>query len=87
MIVVFSILRPSEYFTTGNFDSMFSSQSVLVVIAIASLPPLVAGELDLSVGGVAGIAIVLTGWLNVQHGVPIGVSILIALCVDAWLER
>src|SRR5262245_49769017 len=80
-ILVFSILRPDEFATTENFQTIFSSQAVLVVLAIASIAPLIAGELDLSFAGVFGLAIVIVGTLNVDEGWPIGTAILVALLV------
>ncbi len=77
--VVFSILRPDTFFTFGNLQTIAGSQAVLVVVALALLPTLIAGEFDASVSSVTGVALVLIGWLNVIHGWPIGWAIVVAL--------
>jgi ribose transport system permease protein len=81
IVLIFSILRPDEFATSANFQTIFSSQAVLVILAIASIAPLIAGELDLSFAGVFGLSIVIVGTLNVDEGWPIGIAILVALLV------
>lgn len=79
LVLVFSLLEPSTYATTQNAQTILSSQSVLLILAIASLPPLIAGELDLSVAGVLGISMVLVGFLNIDQGWPIIPAIAVAI--------
>lgn len=80
-ILVFSILRPTQFPTDNNFQTIFSSQAVLLVLAIAAIAPLIAGELDLSIAGVLGISVVLLGVLDVREGWPIGLAILVVLLI------
>jgi ribose transport system permease protein len=79
--IVFSILRPTTFFTFGNLQTIAGSQAVLVVVSLALIPTLIAGEFDVSVSSVTGISLVLIGWLNVLHGWPIGWAIAVALLV------
>jgi len=79
--IIFSILRPETFFTFGNLQTIAGSQAVLVVVALALVPTLTAGEFDASVSSVTGIALVLIGWLSVLHHWPIGLAILVALGV------
>jgi len=79
--VVFSILKPDTFFTWDNLSSMLASQAVLVVVTLALVVPLVAGDFDLSVGSVVGISAITIAILNVQHHWSIGVAILAALAV------
>jgi len=79
VIVVFSVLEPSTFFTFGTVQTITGSQAVLLIIAIGLLPPLAAGEFDLSVASVTGLSLVLIGWLNVIHSWPIGAAIAVAL--------
>jgi len=79
VIVVFCILSPDIFATTRNLQITLSTQSVLLVLTLALLPALAAGEYDLSVAGVLGLSYVLIGWLNVVHGWPILACILVAL--------
>jgi len=87
LAIVYSILRPDTFFTFANVQTIAGSQAVLVVVALALIPTLTAGEFDASVSSVTGISLVLIGWLNVLHGwsiwaavgVALGVGILIGL--------
>jgi ribose transport system permease protein len=79
VIVVFCILSPDVFATTRNLQITLSTQSVLLVLTLALLPSLAAGEYDLSVAGVLGLSYVLIGWLNVVHGWPVLPSIVVAL--------
>jgi len=79
VIMVFAILRPDVFFTLRNFQSILSIQSVLLIVSLALLPAMAAGEFDLSVGGVVGLSLVMIGFLNVIKGVPIGWAIAAAM--------
>lgn len=75
VIVVFCILSPDVFATTRNLQITLSTQSVLLILTLALLPALAAGEYDLSVAGVLGLSYVLIGWLNVVHGWPIEAAV------------
>jgi ribose transport system permease protein len=79
VIVVFSILKPDLFLTGANFSTIFGSQAVLVILSIALLLPLTAGEYDLSVAGTLGISLILTEYLSAQRGWPLGIAVLGAL--------
>jgi ribose transport system permease protein len=79
VIVLFSILRPSTFPTTINFETIFSTQAVLLVMALGLIVALTAGEFDLSIGATMGFGTVMVAWLNVNHGWPIAWAILAAL--------
>ena len=79
--IIFSILRPDTFFTFSNVQTIAGSQAVLVVVALALVPTLTAGEFDASVSSVTGMSLVLIGWLNVLHGWPIWSAIAVALAV------
>jgi len=79
IVLIFSLLQPSTFATAANFDTIFSSQAVMLVLALGFLPSLAAGEYDLSLAGTLGVSLVLVGYLNVVHGWPIGWTIVVAL--------
>jgi ribose transport system permease protein len=81
MILVFSLLEPSQYFTRSNLESLFSTQAPLLLMALACIPPIIVGDLDLSVASMAGLSLVITGYLNVTLHWPISIVIVIALAV------
>jgi ribose transport system permease protein len=81
VIVVFGILRPDTFLTTSNFSTIFGSQAILVVLTLALLPPLPAGDYDLSVAATLTLSSMTLAILNVNHGWSIGAAIAAALAV------
>ena len=79
VVIVFGILRPDTFLTTANFSTIFGSQAVLVVLTLALLTPLTAGDYDLSVAATMGLAGMTLAILNVNHGWSIGMSIAAAI--------
>jgi ribose transport system permease protein len=79
VIVVFGLLKPDTFLTAANFQTIFGSQAVLLILTLALIVPLTAGEFDLSISGMLGLALVLVGWLNVAHGWPIALAVAAAL--------
>jgi ribose transport system permease protein len=82
-IVVFGALKPDVFLTSANFSTIFGSQAVLVVLTLGLLIPLTAGDYDLSIAGVLALSSMLLAVLNAQHGVPLGLAILISLAAGA----
>ncbi len=82
LLVVFSVLRPDTFLTLANFSAMFSSQTSLLVLALAVTIPLTAGDFDLSVGSTAGLSAMTIAVLNVQYGVGIWWAVLAGLLVS-----
>lgn len=83
VIVVFSILRPEHFPTTANLRTILASQAVLLMVALALIVSLAAGEFDLSVGAVVGFASIIVAYLNGSLGWPIGLAIVIVLLIAA----
>jgi len=82
LIILFSALLPGSFLTAGNFSAMFSSQTSLLVLALALIVPLTAGDYDLSVASVAGLSAMVIAVLNVNHQVPVLVAVLAALGIS-----
>jgi ribose transport system permease protein len=78
-IVVFWLLRPETFGTWANFQSIFGSQAILLILALGLLLTLSVGELDLSITGVMTVSVVLVGYLNVKHGWPLAPTLVVAL--------
>ncbi len=55
-IAIFSIMRPTTFFTLGNLATILSTQSALVILAIGVTIVLLVGEFDLSVASVMGMS-------------------------------
>ena len=69
LIIVFGALKPSEFLTTTNFETIFDSQGTLLLLALGFIVPLIAGEIDLSLAGSFTIEVVLIGRLDIVHHV------------------
>jgi ribose transport system permease protein len=79
ILIAFFGVTAESFLTTSNFSTIFGSQAVLVMLSLALLIPLTAGEYDLSVAGSMGMGLILTQYMNVEHGWPVGAAILLAL--------
>lgn len=79
--LLFSVLKPETFPTYVNATAILSSQTVLLVLALAALFPLVAGEFDLSVGYTLGFSAMLLAVLTAEDGVPVPVAVFLAIAV------
>ena len=44
VVIVFSLLKPDTYATSGNFQTIFGSQAVLLILALGLIVPLTSGD-------------------------------------------
>jgi ribose transport system permease protein len=79
MAAGFAYRRPDTFLSSANFQTIFGSQSVLVILTLALLLTLTVGEFDLSVASTLGLSATVIAELNAVHGVPIGWAILAGL--------
>jgi ribose transport system permease protein len=77
--IIFGAIKPSVFLTASNFETIFSSQAVLAVITLGLIVPMTAGEYDLSIASVTGMSAMIIAVLNVLHGWPVGLAVLVAL--------
>jgi ribose transport system permease protein len=85
VIVIFSAFRPNTFLTSGNFDTIFGSQAVLVILTLGLIVPFTVGEFDVSIAGICSVSLVIVGWTNVIYGWPIGWSIGLALASGIFM--
>ena len=83
LVVVFSVVAPDRFLSSGNVTSILGSQSILFMLALAALVPSMVGDIDLSLGATGALSAIVVAVLNVQHGVPVGIACLIAVAVGA----
>jgi len=85
VIVFFSAWsKTGLYFhTRTNFRNIVSNESVIAVVALASVLPLIGGNFDLSVGATAVFADIVAGAAMSHHHIPVGVAVLLALAFGA----
>ncbi|MEM7566287.1 MAG: ABC transporter permease [Pseudomonadota bacterium] len=81
LILILGAARPDQMFAWNSYASMFGSNAMIVVLTLALMIPLTAGDFDLSVASTMGLASMLIAVLNVKMGVPIIPVLLVALLV------
>jgi ribose transport system permease protein len=85
LIAGFSIAMPASFFNWGNFSILFASYAPAAMLALAIIVPLTSGDYDLSVGATLTLSSCMIGVLNVWHGVPIELCVLIALLTGVFV--
>ena len=71
------------FLSTPNLRNVVGSQAVIGVLALASLPPLIAREFDLSVGAVCVLSSIVIAKCMADLSLPLGLSILAGVGVGA----
>lgn len=72
LIAFFGALNPHHFLTVSNFQTMFDSQSALLLLSLALLLSMISGDFDLSVAGTFSMNLVIIGRMNiVNHINPI----------------
>ena len=66
VIALFSILETDLFPTVANFATIFGSQAVLVMLTLALIIPLTAGDYDLSIASNLTLCAMVTAILNVE---------------------
>lgn len=79
LVVIYTLWLPGIFFTQITLRTIIANQAIVGILALAALIPLVAGLIDLSFGSVAGLALVLTVYLSIHTGLPIGFIAVIAV--------
>lgn len=62
LIVLFTILKPHEFFSYATVKQVLNEYAVTGLVALGLLLPLAAGVYDLSVGAVAGLSSITAAW-------------------------
>ncbi len=70
VVAIFSLIRPESYFTIENAQMIASTNAVLAILALAAVPPLVAGQFDLSIGFQLALSQSLCAGMIIFGGVP-----------------
>ncbi|RFA08539.1 hypothetical protein B7R54_04340 [Subtercola boreus] len=81
VLIVFFSLNPAtpQFATVLNFTNILSNESVLGILVIATVIPLVANEIDLSLGPVAGLGSILCSGLMSKAGWPLWAAVAAAI--------
>jgi ribose transport system permease protein len=82
LVIAFSVDEPGLFMTTGNWANILGSQAVLLMLALASLIPLVMGDFDLSLGTITTLSAMTLAILNVEDHWPIALACLMGVVVS-----
>jgi ribose transport system permease protein len=84
LIIGFGLLTPTM-FTWPPYASMLGFNSIIVVLTLALILPLTAGDFDLSVASTLTLSAMMVAILNVRNGVPIPVAVAVAVAIGALI--
>jgi len=79
-LIVFFSVATSAFGTASNVSTVSSYVAPIMILALAEVPVLTLGEIDLSVGGVYVLAPFVVVYLN-DVGVPVVLAIIITLLI------
>jgi|HubBroStandDraft_3_1064219.scaffolds.fasta_scaffold110600_1 ribose transport system permease protein len=87
LVIAFSLAEPGLFMTIGNWSNILGSQAVLLMLALASLIPLVMRDFDLSLGAITTLSAMTLAILNVEDHWNIVlacvIAVLVSMCVSA----
>lgn len=83
LVAGFGFLSPASFLSWSNISTMLGSQSILVVLSLALIIPLTAGDFDLSIASVMSLSAMVVALLNVHAEWPVGLAIVAGLGVGA----
>lgn len=85
LTVIFNIVSGGKMITSSNFQNLISGNAYVLVLAIGMMMVIVIGQIDLSVGSVAGFSGMVMAITARDLGLPWWVGILIALVIGALI--
>ncbi len=81
LIAVFNIISDGRMLTSSNFQNLLAGNAYVLVLALGMLMVIVIGQIDLSVGSVAGFAGMVMAIAARDLNLPWWVAVLIALAI------
>ncbi|MFT4265161.1 MAG: ABC transporter permease [Nocardioides sp.] len=84
-IFLFFLLNPASanFGNSANINTVLRGQTAVAMIAIAAVFPLVAGNMDFSLGATAATSSVISAGLMANHGQPLVVCVLASIAFGA----
>ena len=83
LIIVFNIISDGRMLTSSNFQNLLSGNAYVLVLALGMLMVIVIGQIDLSVGSVAGFAGMVMAKAAHDFNMPWYIAVLVALAIGA----
>ena len=85
LVLIFTMLKGSTFFSTFNFANLLSQGAMIIVIAMGLVFVLLLGEIDLSAGFAAGTAAAVLGVTLTKHEWPMPLAVLACLATGVVL--
>jgi ribose transport system permease protein len=83
LLILFSILYPKSFMSLENFKAVLRNLAFEGILATGMMILMVGGAFDLSVGAIASMIGVVTGWLMQRAGLPAPIAITVGLLAAA----
>ena len=77
--IVASILYPTSFFSTANLRVVLNNLAVEGILALGMMMLMIGGVFDLSVGSLMSLVGVVSGWLMIGRGWPVGASVAVGM--------
>ncbi|MDO5067533.1 MAG: sugar ABC transporter permease [Propionibacteriaceae bacterium] len=88
LVVVFQIISDGRMLTPSNFQNLISGNAYVLILAIGMVMVIVIGQIDLSVGSVAGFVGMCVALSIASHGLPwwagMLLGIVLGVAIGAW---
>ncbi|MBE6024963.1 MAG: sugar ABC transporter permease [Cellulosilyticum sp.] len=88
LIIIFNVISGGRMLTSSNFQNLLSGNAYVLVLALGMLMVIVIGQIDLSVGSVAGFAGMVMAIVARDFNLPWWAAVLVALAIGllagAW---
>lgn len=82
-LCLFLTVWTDTFFSFRNFLNVLDQVTVLGIMAVGMTLVILIGGIDLAVGSVMALSMMVLGYLNVEMGLPMSLSILLALLAAA----
>lgn len=80
IVLAVGVIRP-VFFSASNITSILASVGFFAIVAIGQTVVLLSGEIDISVGSVAGLGGIVITWFMAHHfGGPLAIILGLAVC-------
>lgn len=85
LLIAFQVASDGRMLTPSNFQNLLSGNAYVLILAIGMVMVIVIGQIDLSVGSVAGVVGMVTALTARDLNLPWWVALLIGLAVGATI--
>lgn len=79
IFIVFALWIPDTFLTSAVWRTLFDSQAITALVAVALVIPLAAGAFDLAIGAEVGIGSILVAWALTKLDLPVVPAIVLTL--------